>query len=109
MSGKNSFERYFDEQMRDPDVRASYESARERIDAIDRLVVELDEARVRQGLSKAELARMVGADPASVRRLFTARDPNPRTTTLVAVADALGMEVRLAKKSRKRPAILSSH
>jgi len=106
---RGGFDAYFDQQLRDPDVRASYEGTRERIGAIDRLVADLDGARVRQGLSKAELARRVGAEPASVRRLFTASDPNPRTTTLLAVADALGLEVRLAKKPRSRTPTALSH
>ncbi len=97
---KTGFDRYFDEQMRDPQVRAAYEAARARIDAVDRLVRALDDARVALGLSKAELARRIGTDPAAVRRLLTAQGPNPTMETFVGLAQALGLDVQLAPAGR---------
>lgn len=66
-----------------------------RIATIDRLVNELDEAREAAGLSKAELARAIGAEPASIRRLFATGHSNPTLGTLAEVASALGMKVTL--------------
>lgn len=43
-----------------------------------------DEARVQQGMTKAELARRAGMAPEAVRRLFTAEGPNPTAATLIA-------------------------
>jgi ribosome-binding protein aMBF1 (putative translation factor) len=100
MPKEAGFDRYFDEQMRDPQVRAAYEAARARIDMIDSVVRALDHAREEQRLSKADLARRIGADPAAVRRLFTASRPNPTMATVVGAADALGLEIRVAKKAR---------
>jgi transcriptional regulator with XRE-family HTH domain len=42
----------------------------------------------------AELARRIGKDPASVRRLFSA-EVNPELKTLAALADALDAEVTI--------------
>ncbi len=102
MAKSTGFDRYLDEQMRDPEFRSAYEAARARIDAVDRLVRSLDDAWEKQGLSKAELARRIGADPAAIRRLRTAPEPNPTMATFVSAADALGLEVRVAKKARSR-------
>lgn len=66
-----------------------------RIATIDRLVNALDEAREAAGLTKAELARAIGAEPASIRRLFASGNSNPTLGTLAEVASALGMQVTL--------------
>ena len=66
-----------------------------RIATIDAIINQLDEARESRGLSKAELARMVGSDPASVRRLFSSTSANPTLGTVAEVAAALGLRVRL--------------
>ena len=65
------------------------------------LLKELDEARRRAGLSKTELARLAGTQPASVRRLFSGNGHNPQISTLAALADVLGHEVRVVPKSRE--------
>jgi len=66
-----------------------------RIATIDRIVNELDGAREAAGLSKAELARAINSEPATVRRLFSAGHVNPTLGTLAEVAAALGMRVVL--------------
>jgi transcriptional regulator with XRE-family HTH domain len=58
-------------------------------------VNELDAAREAAGLSKAELARAINSEPATVRRLFSAGHVNPTLGTLAEVAAALGMRVVL--------------
>lgn len=66
-----------------------------RIATIDAIINQLDQAREARGLSKAELARSVGSDPASVRRLFSSTSANPTLGTVAEVAAALGLRVRL--------------
>lgn len=87
------------------DTEFAAESKRQRraIGAIDSIIRKLDELRVDLGLSKAELARMIDKNPASVRRLLTAA-ANPELGTLVAMADALDADVVLVprKKARRR-------
>lgn len=96
MKRKTRFDRYLDAQMKDPEFRTAYEAARARVDAIDSLVRELDRIRTEQHLTKAELARRVGVEPAAIRRLFSSETPNPTVSTLVNVAMALGLELKLA-------------
>jgi ribosome-binding protein aMBF1 (putative translation factor) len=99
---KTGFDKFFDEQMRDDKFRTGYEKIKSEIDAVDALVRALDEARVALGLSKAELARQISAEPAAVRRLFTAKRANPTLATFATVAEALGYEVRLVRKASTR-------
>lgn len=65
------------------------------METIDRLVNDLDEARMALGLSKAELARAISAEPAVIRRLLSPGHRNPTIGTLVEVAAALGLTVAL--------------
>lgn len=83
------------EDLWDPEFLRQYVRESVRIATIDELVNALDEAREAAGLSKAGLARAIGADPAVVRRLFSATHVNPTLGTLAEVAAALGMRVTL--------------
>lgn len=78
----------------DPDFRAEFERQQREIAQIDSVVRQLDELRERAGLSKAELARVIGKEPSSIRRFFTA-DVNPELKTVAAIADALGAKVEV--------------
>jgi len=89
---------YFARRQRDPEYAEALRSERARIDAIDRIVRALDDAREQQGLSKAELARRTDKRAEFIRRLFTAEAPNPTLETVVEVAAALGLEVELIAK-----------
>lgn len=81
--------------LEDPEFLRDYVVESMRIATIDRLVNELDDAREAAGLSKAELARAIGAEPATIRRLFASGHSNPTLGTLAEVASALGMQVTL--------------
>jgi len=86
-------ERYIAKQMEDPEFRAAHEAAARRIRHIDELVRVIDARRVEVGWTKAELARRAGMPPEAVRRLFSMEGPNPTAATLVALADALDLEL----------------
>jgi transcriptional regulator with XRE-family HTH domain len=79
----------------DPELLREYVRESVRIATVDNLVNELDEARQTAGLTKAELARAISAEPAVVRRLFSAGHVNPTVGTLAAVAAVLGMRLTL--------------
>jgi len=81
----------------DPEFRAEFERQRREIAVIDAIVNALDSLREQHGLSKAELAREIGKNPASVRRLLTA-PANPELRTIVSMADALGADVRIVPR-----------
>lgn len=95
------------ELMKDPEFKAEYERQRRAIAAIDEIVNRLDALRIEHDLSKAELARAIDKNPASVRRLLTAKG-NPELATVVAMADALDADVLVVprkKRSRSQAAV----
>jgi ribosome-binding protein aMBF1 (putative translation factor) len=87
--------------MENPEFRAEYARARREIDQVDSVVRQLDELREAAGLSKAELARRIGRDPSSIRRLFTAQ-ANPELLLVASIAEDLGAEVRVVPRSTGR-------
>lgn len=96
MSDKQSlFWQDLAEDLEDPEFLRDYVRESIRIATIDRLVNELDGAREAAKLSKAALARAISAEPAAMRRLFSAGHVNPTLGTLAEVAAALGMRVTL--------------
>jgi DNA-binding XRE family transcriptional regulator len=86
--------------LQDPEFRAEFEKASREIEAIDAIVNKLDGLREAHGLTKAELAREIDKNPASVRRLFTA-PANPELRTIVAMADALDADVVIVPRARR--------
>ena len=84
----------------DPEFKAEFERQRRAIASIDQIVNRLDALRVAHGLSKADLARAIDKNPASVRRLLTARG-NPELATVVAMADALDADVLVVSRENR--------
>src|SRR5260370_31822038 len=95
--------------MRDRKFAAAYREARAEIDAVDSLMRQLDEARKRARLSKADLARRASAPQESVRRLLTAKRTNPTLQTVVRLARAVGLRVRFTKDAAPRARRISAH
>jgi DNA-binding phage protein len=85
----------------DPEFREEFERASQEIAAIDSIVNMLDDLRDAWGMSKADLARAIDKNPASIRRLLTSRG-NPELRTVVAIATALDAEVKIVPKARAR-------
>ena len=90
-----------DRDLADPELRRLYERESVRIATIDRIVNLLDEARAAAGMSKTDLARAIGAQPAVIRRLFTSPDASPTLSTVAQVAAALGLRVTLVPAGSK--------
>ncbi len=86
--------------MQDRDFASAYKEARAEVDAVDGLMRQLDEARQRAKLSKADLARRASTPQESVRRLLTAKWTNPSLQTVVRLARAVGLRVHLARATR---------
>lgn len=97
----NAYERYLAEQLADPEFRAEFERERREIETIDAIVNALDGLRDQRGLTKAELARQIGKNPASVRRLLTASG-NPELRTVVAMANALDADIKIVRRDAGR-------
>lgn len=85
----------------DAEARAEYERARREIEQIDAVIRSLDQLRVDAGMSKAELARRVGRNPASIRRLFTAEKARPELPLIVSIANALDASVEITPRSQR--------
>lgn len=82
-----------------PEFRAEFERQRREIAVIDAVINTLDELRAERNLSKAALAREIGKNEASIRRLLTA-PVNPELRTVVALADALDADIRIVPRKR---------
>ncbi|MCK2242376.1 MULTISPECIES: helix-turn-helix transcriptional regulator [unclassified Crossiella] len=83
------------EDLKDPEFLREYVTESVRIATVDAIVNAVDEALRREHLSKADLARAIGAQPASVRRLLSARNVNPTLGTVAEVAAVLGLRLTL--------------
>jgi DNA-binding phage protein len=79
--------------LQDPAFAREYVIESIRIATIDTIINALDDARISAGLSKAALARAIGAEPATIRRLFSSGAANPTLGTLAEVAAALGLRI----------------
>jgi DNA-binding phage protein len=90
--------------LEDPEFRAEYERQREEIAMIDNIVHQLEALREAMGVTKADLARAIGKNPAVIRRLLTASG-NPEFRTVVALASELGVEVQLVPKKHAPRAV----
>jgi DNA-binding XRE family transcriptional regulator len=85
----------------DEGTRAEYERTRREIEQIDAVIRSLDELREDAGVSKAELARRVGRNPASIRRLFTAEQARPELPLIISIANALNASVEIKRRQRR--------
>lgn|SRR5699024_3079589 len=79
--------------LEDPEFLREFIVESMRIATIDEVVNALDDAREAAGLSKAELARAIQVEPATIRRLFASEKSNPTLGTLAELAIALGMRI----------------
>jgi ribosome-binding protein aMBF1 (putative translation factor) len=98
--GIGHYQRRRARELEDPVFQAEYRRARAEIAQVDTIMRQLDSLRESSGISKAELARLIGRNPSTVRRLFTA-EVNPELKTIAAIADALG--ARLEVTTEKPP------
>jgi ribosome-binding protein aMBF1 (putative translation factor) len=88
-------------ELRDPAFKAEYLRARAEIAQVDEVMQQLDSLREASGVSKAELARLIGRNPSTVRRLFTA-EVNPELKTIAAIASALGARLEVTTENRQQ-------
>lgn len=96
-------ERMLAKRLEDPEFRAEYDRARREIDQVDSVIRQLNALREAARLSKAELARNIDRDPASIRRLFTAKS-NPELMLVASIAEDLGADIRIVPRKAKRAA-----
>lgn len=98
MVSKTGFEKYFARKMKSAEFAAAYDAARSVLDATDQIVRTMVAARVEFGMSKAELARRIGA---TVRKCWVRQ---PRVHGSVGSDGAASREYRTrAGGTRRRP------
>jgi DNA-binding phage protein len=88
--------------MEDPEFREAFEREAAEVTANDAVVNALDGLRAERGMSKAELAREIGKNPAAIRRLLTLDGANPELRTVVAMANALDADIQIVPRSRTK-------
>jgi transcriptional regulator with XRE-family HTH domain len=86
--------------LEDPEFLREYVVESMRIATIDSVVNAIDDAREAAGLSKAELARAIQKEPATIRRLLSSDNSNPTLGTLAEVAAALGLRITVEPISK---------
>jgi len=84
------FERLATEWMKDPEVKAAYD----RLAPEFEFSAELLRARLRAGLSQAELAERMGTSQSAIARLESGQT-FPSTRTLLRFAEATGSKIEL--------------
>lgn len=102
MGRPSLFEQDHAEWMKNPEYAEGFRQARAEIAAVDAVMQGIEKERVRQGLTKAELAKKAGLPSVSVRRLFTKRNPNPGLATAAALAVPLGLQITLSRKPKAK-------
>jgi transcriptional regulator with XRE-family HTH domain len=82
--------------LEDPEFLREFVLESIRVQTVDAIVNQLDEAREAASLSKAALARAISSEPATVRRLLgAAAGSNPTIGTVAELAAALGYRLTL--------------
>ncbi len=101
-STKTGFDKWVTKKLESPSFAKAHHEARKHVEAVDAIVRSLDAVREQSGITKAELARSIDAKPEIVRRLFTKAGANPTLETVVQIAAALGLELKLVPVAPNR-------
>ena len=104
MTKQTNFDRYLQDQLRDPDFAARFKKAGEAWD----LAIKLAGLRKEAGLSQKELARRVGTSQQQISRLESPSYEGHSLSMIRRVAEALGCTVRVEVervKQSSKPAI----
>ncbi|MBB5913543.1 DNA-binding phage protein [Nocardia transvalensis] len=94
MTDRSVFWDDLSEDLKDPEFVREFVLESIRIKTVDSIINALDDARAESQLSKAQLARAVAIEPATVRRLLSAKG-NPTLRTVSELAAAVGLRLTL--------------
>ena len=93
-----SFDEFFDEQMKDPAVKAAYDELVPDFEIVRAMI----EARKTTGITQQQLSEKTGIAQADISRLEHANG-NPSLRTLKRLAAGMGMELHLSFTPINRP------
>ena len=99
MKRKTNFDRYLEEQMKDPDFARRYQKAGEAWE----VALQLAALRKKAGLSQKELAQRVGTSQQQISRLESTSYEGHSLSMLRRVAEVLGATVHIDIQLLKRP------
>ena len=99
MKRKTNFDRYLEEQLKDPDFVKRYQNAGEAWDVALQLAV----LRKKVGLSQKELARRAGTSQQQISRLESTSYEGHSLSMLRRVAEVLGAKVRIDIQLSEHP------
>jgi len=91
MRGKTNFDRYLEEQMKDPNFAARFEKAGQAWE----VAMQLAALRKESGLSQKELANLLGTSQQQISRLESPGYEGHSLSMIRRVTDALGATVRI--------------
>ena len=96
MKGRTDFDRYLEDQLKDPDFAARFKKAGQAWD----VAMQLAALRKECGLSQKELASLLGTSQQQISRLESPGYESHSLSMIRRVADALGatLRVRIEKK-----------
>jgi transcriptional regulator with XRE-family HTH domain len=97
MKNKTNFDRYLQEQLKDPDFALRFKKAGEAWD----LAIQLAALRKASGLSQKELAKRVGTSQQQISRLESPSYEGHSLSMIRRVAEVLGATVRVEIRSKK--------
>ena len=97
MKRRTNFDRYLQDQLRDPDFALRFKKAGEAWD----LAIQLAALRKASGLSQKELAKRVGTSQQQISRLESPSYEGHSLSMIRRVAEALGATVRVEIQSKK--------
>ena len=103
---RNTFWQLLDSSLQNKDFESEFIRESIRINTIDEIVNSLDSARETLGLSKGNLAKAIGAQSSSVRRLLTTPNQNPTLSTVIDLATAMGLTLKIEPLPAKQQAQL---
>ena len=99
MKRKTNFDRYLEEQMKDPDFARRYQKAGEAWE----VALQLAALRKKAGLSQKELAQRVGTSQQQISRLESTSYEGHSLSMLRRVAEVLGATVHIDIQLSKHP------
>jgi len=99
MKRKTNFDRYLEEQLKDPDFVRRYQKAGEAWD----VALQLAALRKKAGLSQKELAQRVGTSQQQISRLESTLYEGHSLSMLRRVAEVLGATVHIDIQLPERP------
>ena len=85
-----NYDKYFDEQMKNPEFRKEWESLQPEMAIVQAMI----DAREKTGMTQKELSEKTGITQADISRLENG-NANPSLKTLQRLAEGMGMTLKL--------------